>query len=156
MFVDTYHSRIGFTPDALTICGQSVNVIQWDTASRQNNEDVWNNLTGLPKDGQTCLTHDNFCDLLQDVEGLILRRVTICTDQCTLDILPYDRQTITLTLTGQEPFTFHATPRFEAGVSQTVQVLHTALFFLSCKTLQDAEKKLAKLQMLGGATPNLP
>jgi len=155
MFVDTYRSRIGFAPGTLTLCDQQVRAMEWDTASRDNNEAVWDKLVSLQNAGQACLTHDAFCKLLQDVKELTLRRITIGTDVATLEIAPYGNKSITLTLPGDQTFTCYATPRFEAATSQTVQVLHTALFFLSCQTLQDAEKKLAKMQMLGIATGKL-
>lgn len=156
MFIDTYHSRVGFAPDMLSICKQRVNAMEWETASQQNNEDLWNTLTGFPCGSQTCLTHDDLCHLLQNVEKLILRRIVIHTDTCTLDLQPYGDKSIILILSNGEAFVCHATPCFEAGASQTVQVLRTALFFLPCQTMEDAAKKLAKMQMLGMATRNLP
>lgn len=153
MFTNLYHSRVGFAPGMLSVCDQPVQYIEWETAYRESAETVWKLVTDLQKSGAPKqLSHDNFCRLFKEAEKLSLSHLAVSTDANTLDIHPYGKQHISVRFPDGAGFQCRAAAPFEAGASQTAQVLYIALYLAGCTTPEQAAKKLAKMKLLGIAT----
>lgn len=149
MSYDRCKTCICASTGVLTLCGQNLRSLSWETGSQESDAALYRLL--VPTQAETLhLSHREFCALLNSIEHLSVTRLGIRTDTQFCEMEPYSGN-ISVTLSDGQVFSCTATPCFRAGANRAVQVIDTALYLLEAPSAQSLKNKLLKMGIAGMA-----